>query len=389
LRIECMDDLLRTAPCGFLEFGDDGTILLTNLTLQELLGYEPGELEGRRIEAIMSVPGRIFYQTHFFPLLRLHGKVEEIYTSLLSKSGSSVPVLLNAARRERNGIVVNDCALITIRQRDQYENEILQAKKAAEEATRAKEEFLAAISHELRTPLGAILGWSRMLQTGKLNEEMLKRALGVIDRNAKLQAQLIEDILDFSRIVTGKLRLEVRPMMPADVIEAALDVVQPAVDAKGIQLQPRLDPQAGPISGDPDRLQQVMWNLLSNAVKFTPQNGLVQVSLKRIDSQVEITVSDTGQGISAEFLPYVFERFRQADSQTTKRHGGLGLGMAITRHIVELHGGTIRAYSTGEGQGAIFTVELPMMAAQSLEPGAPHDAEPKQSVGKYAEQVVS
>ena len=365
-----MDDLLRTAPCGFLEFADDGTILLANLTLQELLGYGPGELEGRRFESVLSVAGRIFYQTHLFPLLKLHGRVEEIYVSLRSRGGGDVPVLLNAACRERGGAVVNDCVLIPIRQRNQYENEILLAKKAAEEATRAKDEFLALVSHELRTPLNAIFGWTRMMRSGMLDEEMKNRALETIERNAKSQSQLIEDLLDFSRIISGKLRLNVVRVEPTSVIEAALDVVRLAADARGVRLQTILDPRAGPVSGDPDRLQQVMWNLLSNAIKFTTKGGWAQVRLERVDSHVEITVSDNGQGMTPEFLPYVFDRFRQADNTTTKRHGGLGLGLAITRHIVELHGGTIRAYSAGEGKGASFTVELPLMVF------AGHEAEP-------------
>jgi CheY-like chemotaxis protein len=191
--------------------------------------------------------------------------------------------------------------------------------------------------------------------------------MNAIERNAESQAQLIEDLLDFSRIISGKLRLDVREIDPAAVIEAALDVVRPASDAKAIRLQVILDPRAGPVSGDPERLQQVLWNLLSNAIKFTPKGGRVQIRLTRVNSSVEVSISDTGQGISAEFLPYVFERFRQADHTTTRRHGGLGLGMAITRHLVELHGGTIRAHSPGEGLGATFTLSLPVMIVHNTE----------------------
>jgi PAS domain S-box-containing protein len=362
-----MDDLLNTAPCGFLSFTDDGKIVLVNATLLDMLGYEPDELTGRHVESLLPVASRIFYQTHLFPLLKLHDKVDEVYFSLRSKDGAEIPVLVNASRRERGGIVINDCVLMHMRQRNQYEDEILQAKRAAEEATRAKDEFMAVVSHELRTPLTAILGWVQMLQTGNLDEPTAARALGVIKRNAESQNQLIGDLLDFSRIISGKIRLDVARVELVSVVEAAIDVVSPAADAKGIRLQSIFDPKAGPVSGDPERLQQVMWNLLSNAVKFTPKDGRVQVRLARVNSSVEITVSDTGQGIDAEFLPYVFERFRQADSATTRRQAGLGLGMAITKHLVELHGGTIRAESLGEGQGATFVLTLPVMIVHNAE----------------------
>jgi signal transduction histidine kinase/CheY-like chemotaxis protein len=373
--------LLDAMPCGFLSFADDGRILSINATLLNSLGYELAELEGRHVESLLPVASRIFYQTHLFPLLRLHGRVEEVYFSLQARDETEVPVLANAVRRERGGVVVNDCILMQMRQRNQYEDEILKAKKVAEDATRAKDEFLAVVSHELRTPLTAILGWARMLKTGKLDPPTVARALDTIERNAQSQNQLIEDLLDFSRIISGKIRLDVRRVELATVAEAALDVVRPAADAKGIRLQTVLDPRAGPVSGDPERLQQVLWNLLSNAIKFTPKGGRVQVRLGRVNSSVELTVSDTGQGISAEFLPYVFERFRQADNTSTRQHSGLGLGMAITKHIVELHGGTIRAASPGEGQGASFSLRLPVMIVhEPLAPSGnisqqePHDA---------------
>ncbi|HJQ70566.1 MAG TPA: ATP-binding protein, partial [Blastocatellia bacterium] len=237
------------------------------------------------------------------------------------------------------------------------------ARTEAEAASRAKDEFLATISHELRTPLNAILGWGRMLRKSRLNEENFNRGLDTIERNAKLQAQLIDDLLDVSRIISGKLRLTVMPVELAPIIEAAVDSLRPAADAKSIRLQVMLDTNAGLISGDPDRLQQVVWNLLSNAVKFTEKRGRVQVRLQRINSHVEVTVSDNGRGISPTFLPYVFDRFRQADSSISRMHGGLGLGLAIVRHLVELHGGVVLAQSPGEGQGATFTVQLPMLVA--------------------------
>ncbi|HYJ47298.1 MAG TPA: ATP-binding protein, partial [Pyrinomonadaceae bacterium] len=230
----------------------------------------------------------------------------------------------------------------------------------AEEANRTKDEFLATLSHELRTPLTAMLGWTKMLRMKELDEATAARALETVERNAKAQAQLIEDLLDVSRIITGKLRLDVRPVELLSIIEAAMDAVQPAANAKTIKLEASLDPGAGPVSGDAARLQQIVWNLISNAVKFTPRGGHVSLQLGRADSHAEITISDTGQGITADFLPFVFDRFRQADSSTTRAHGGLGLGLAIVRHLVELHGGTVRAESRGEGSGATFIVALPL-----------------------------
>ena len=234
-------------------------------------------------------------------------------------------------------------------------------RQSAESANRLKDEFLTTLSHELRTPLNAILGWSQMLQTKQLDANEVKKALSTIERNARSQNQLIDDLLDVSRIITGKLRLDVRVVDLSVVISAAVDAARPAAEAKNIRLQTLLDPQAGPISGDPDRLQQVVWNLLSNAVKFTPKNGRVQVRLERVDSHVEIVISDTGKGIEAEFLPHVFDRFRQSDGSMTRRHGGLGLGLAIARQLVELHGGSVSAESSGENEGATFTVDLPLL----------------------------
>jgi signal transduction histidine kinase/CheY-like chemotaxis protein len=236
------------------------------------------------------------------------------------------------------------------------------ARAIAEESNRLKDEFLATVSHELRTPLTAILGWSRMLQGDSLDNEMATRAIETIKRNAKSQAQIIDDILDVSRIITGNLYLELNPVEIAPVLEAAVNVVRPTADAKGIHIDVNFEPEPAAVPGDVNRLQQVFWNLLSNAVKFTPAGGRVTVSLhQKVDSQVEITIADTGKGITPEFLPFVFDRFRQADSTSTRQHGGLGLGLAIARHLVEIHGGSIAASSDGDGTGAMFTVRLPLV----------------------------
>lgn len=236
------------------------------------------------------------------------------------------------------------------------------ARAEAEAANRIKDEFLATLSHELRTPLTSVLGWACLLRGSALDDALLEKGLQAIERNAKVQAQLIDDLLDVSRIISGKLHLDVRPIAIASVVEAAISVVRPAADAKSIRLTVRHEPAMRAISGDSARLQQIVWNLLSNAVKFTPEGGRIELLLEQIDSHARLTVSDTGQGISPEFLPRVFDRFRQADSSTTRDYGGLGLGLAIVRHLVELHGGTVRAESRGEGQGAKFRVTFPLIA---------------------------
>ena len=236
------------------------------------------------------------------------------------------------------------------------------ARSVAERASAMKDEFLATLSHELRSPLSAILGWSQVLRRGTRSEADLRKGLETIERNARVQTQLIEDLLDMSRIIAGKVRLDVQPIAPISFVEAAIETVRPAAEAKGIRIEKVLDPAAGPIAGDPNRLQQVIWNLVANAIKFTSKDGKVQVTLERVNSHVEITVSDTGIGIKPEFLPHVFERFRQADAATTRAYGGLGLGLSIVKHLVELHGGTVEVTSRGEGLGATFSVHLPLSA---------------------------
>ncbi|MEP7069141.1 MAG: ATP-binding protein [Usitatibacter sp.] len=234
------------------------------------------------------------------------------------------------------------------------------ARGEAERASQMKDEFLATLSHELRTPLSSILGWSQVLRGGGKNPGDLQKGLDIIERNTRVQTQLIEDLLDMSRIISGKVRLDIQPVEPMSFIEAAIETVRPGAEAKGIRIDKILDPHAGPVSGDPNRLQQVVWNLLSNAIKFTPKDGKVQVLLERVDSHIEVSVADTGMGIESKFIDHVFERFRQQDSSTTRRYGGLGLGLSIVKHLVELHGGTVRARSAGQGQGATFSVQLPL-----------------------------
>ena len=295
---------------------------------------------------------------------------ERVLTGL-RPSGEEFPMEARISQIEVGGdklytVIIRD---ITQRKRAEAERDNLlareqQARSEAEAANRAKDSFLAMVSHELRTPLSPILAWSRMLREGKVDDEKMGRALEVIERCARTQAQLIEDMLDVSRIISGKLRMQVRPTVLERVIENAVEVVRPAADAKNVRLHVVLDTEVGPVLGDAERLQQVLWNLLSNAIKFTPKDGRVQVVLERVNSHVEIAVSDSGMGIRPETLPFIFERFRQGETGTTRAHGGLGLGLAIVRHIIEAHGGTVHAESAGEGTGAVFTVKLPLAVAR-------------------------
>jgi PAS domain S-box-containing protein len=265
------------------------------------------------------------------------------------------------------------------------------ARETAEDLARAKDEFLALVSHELRSPLTAILGNAALLGHRGLDVHMIKQAAEVIERSGRAQAQLIDDLLDTARIISGKLRLDLGPVDPVSVIEQAVQTIHPAADAKGISIETDFPSEIGQITGDPTRLQQVVWNLLSNAVKFTSQGGRVEVRLERIDPNICVTVSDTGKGISPNFLPYVFDRFRQADASSAKRHGGLGLGLALVKYLVELHGGTIEATSAGEGQGATFKVMLPIRAvATPLEEagGAPATVESSEELAGVRVLVV-
>jgi signal transduction histidine kinase/ActR/RegA family two-component response regulator len=254
-----------------------------------------------------------------------------------------------------------DRIALAIEQTRLYEVEKL-ARRQAEESNRMKDEFLAVVSHELRSPLNAMLGYARLLRLGSLDAQKIRMAVDVIERSGRVQTQLIDDLLDTARIISGKLRLEVKPVELVPVIEEAVHTIYAAANAKGITIDTDLDRKVGQITGDAERLQQVVWNLLSNAVKFTPAGGHVETRLERVDPHICITVRDTGKGINPDFLPYVFDRFRQADASSTRRYGGLGLGLSLVKYLVELHGGTIEALSDGEGMGATFKVLLPVPA---------------------------
>ena len=293
-----------------------------------------------------------------YPLLvgdELYGVLAMFAREKLSNATLSALELVSHAI----ALTIRRCA--TDDDRSRLLRETQAAREAAEVANRAKDEFIATVSHELRTPLNAILGWVRLLASGNVAPGDLAEAVAVIERNAVAQSRLIEDLLDVSRIISGKLRLNVRTVDLPGVVREAVQTVQPAADLKTIRLEMVLDPDAAPVSGDADRLQQIVWNLVSNAVKFTPKKGRVQVRLARVNSHVELRVSDTGIGIDPQFLPHVFERFTQADASSTRSHSGLGLGLGITRHLVELHGGAIAVYSDGTNLGSTFVVTLPIM----------------------------
>jgi len=327
-------------------------------------GLGPGLLA----TALGALLGDYFFIEPFYSF-RIYSGAERIEEVLFLGVGLSISILSQARLSllsKRQQLLANEQKARRVAEDAKSVAE--DARRAAEDANRLKDEFLSTVSHELRTPLTAINGWALMLRAGRLNAAETARALETIVRGAKAQNQIINDLLDVSRIVTGRMRLNVAPLKLGPVIEAAVETVRPAAETKGISLIVLLDPAADTVSGDAERLQQVLWNLLSNAVKFAPNGGRVEVRLERADSHVEIVVADNGQGISPEFLPYVFERFRQEDGGTSRQQGGLGLGLAIVRQIVELHGGTVRVASEELGKGATFTVALPMAPGRAVSP---------------------
>jgi len=364
--------LIEMSPDAIVVYAD-GRIAYVNPAALKLLGAtDAGQVLGRSPLDFIAPQYRALVESRIKQMDSQGGSVPPVNEECVRLDGSMVPVeAIGTAVPWRGGKAIQ-VIWRDISERKRAEDEKSQllaseraARSAAEHASRMKDEFLATVSHELRTPLNAIVGWAHLLLRGKLEPNDLQQGLSTIERNARVQTRLIEDLLDMSRIISGKLRLDIQRLMPVTIIEAAIDSATPAANAKGIRLEKILDPQAAPVAGDAARLQQVVWNLLSNAIKFTPKGGRVQVLLQRVNSHVELTVADTGQGISPEFLPYVFERFRQADPSTTRKQGGLGIGLAIAKQLVELHGGTIRATSSGEGQGSSFIVQLPLMVVHA------------------------
>ncbi len=358
----------------------DGRILSVNPWAARVLGYDQEALIGLNIRDGLVPEYRKEFDS-YIRAIKANGFARGVMQVRTAKGKSRFWEYYNTLRTKGVESPIVRGMAHDITERRQALTREKEARIEAEVANRLKDEFLSTLSHELRTPLTAIIGWSNLLLQGDVETQKQQQALETIARNAKAQGQLIDDLLEVSRIITGKLRLEFSPCHLQPVIEAAVESVRPTAAAKAVRLQLLLEPRAGFVFGDPDRLQQVVWNLLSNAVKFTRRDGFVQVKFQRINSHVEISVSDSGEGIKPDFLPHVFDRFRQADGSTTRAHGGLGLGLAIVRHLVELHGGSVRAESAGQGQGATFIVRLPLMLTHDrrvspTDESADHNAEP-------------
>ena len=401
--------LLETRLAAIVENSEDaiigktleGIVTTWNRSAERIFGYRADEIIGQSITTIIPLERRE-EETSILERLARGERVENYETARMTKSGRLIDVSLSSSPiRDARGRIVGASKIVrdvTARKRTEEalkkhaeERKYLlsserSARSAAERMSEMKDEFLATLSHELRTPLSSILGWTHVLKSGIKKEGDLQKGLEVIDRNARLQAQLIEDLLDMSRIISGKVRLDAQPVAPISVIEAAMETVRPAANAKGVHLEATLD-EAAAISGDPARLQQVVWNLLSNAIKFTPKGGRCFLTLERVGSCVHISVADTGSGINPDFLPHVFERFRQADGSSTRRHGGLGLGLSIVKHLVELHGGTVRAESRGEGCGSTFSVHFPIMTIPRT--GSDHSGSKKVAAHSVAVEFQS
>jgi PAS domain S-box-containing protein len=367
------ESLIKNAPDPVFVSDLRGKILQANDAVFELLGFRPDEVIEQSLSRIISAEET----REFIAALREvveRGVTRNVRLNPRSASGEVIPTTLNAsALRDPDGMLIGAIGILRdMRAYERVVHDLEESRRELREADKAKDHFLAMVSHELRTPLTAMLGWARLLRVGFRDAVRAARGLEVIERNTKLLAQLIEDLLDVSRIVTGKLRIDRRQVDPVAIVEAAIEAVQGVADAKEIELEAFLDPDAGPLLADPDRLQQVVWNLLSNAIKFSPAHGRVAIRVERSGSLARVTVSDHGAGIKSELLPHIFDRFRQGERST----GGLGLGLAIVRHIVELHGGGVQAQSPGERQGATFTVELPTLnETGTVAAAAPHPGE--------------
>jgi PAS domain S-box-containing protein len=389
-------EIVRARLAALVESSDDaivsktldGVITSWNPAAELIFGWTAAEAVGQSIMLIIPDDRRLEEET-VLARIRVGQRVDHFDTVRRAKDGHFVEVSITVSPiADAAGHIVGASKIardITDRRRIENATARLlareqEARAQAETLNRTKDELLATVSHELRTPLNSIFGWARMLQSTEMNEVTRTRAINAIVRSASAQARLIEDLLDLSRIVTGKMRLDFQPMDLNAVIEAAMDSVRPTADAKGIVLASALDRSIGLMEGAPDRLQQVMWNLVMNSVKFTPRGGRIDVTVRRGDGTVDIVVSDTGEGIAPEILRHVFEPFRQEDSSSTRAHGGLGLGLALVRQLVEHHGGGVRADSSGKGRGATFTVTLPLTAPRvdsrrlALNPGSPRAA---------------
>jgi PAS domain S-box-containing protein len=385
LPVQYLAAIVQSAEDAIISKNLESIVISWNPAAERIFGYPSKEIIGQSVRRIVP-PDLTSEEDEIIARIRRGERVEHFETKRLRKDGSLIDVSLTVSPiHDDDGQIIGASKIARdISEKKMWEQKITEAledardaRKQAELASRMKDEFLATVSHELRTPLTAIVGWVRMLRSRSLPTERVEQALEVIDRNVRSQAQLIEDLLDISRITMGKLRLDVRPVQPAGVINAAVESLTVAAEARRVRIQTILDSHAGPISGDFERLQQVVWNLLSNAIKFTPKGGRVQVVLERVNSHIEIRVSDNGRGVKPAFLPFVFDRFSQGEAPATRQHGGLGMGLAISKAIIELHGGSIAAYSEGEGKGTTFTVTIPVMAV-SKEPSSAERIHPSE-----------
>lgn len=370
--------IIESAEDAIISKTLDGIITSWNKGAERIFGYKAEEIIGKSVTVLIP-PDHADEEPRILARLRKGERIEHYETVRARKDGTLVDISLTVSPiRGPEGQIIGASKVardISERKEAEEKRERLlaleqRARSVAEEANRLKDEFLATVSHELRTPLTSILGYSKMLCTGMLGEKETAHAVDAIERNARAQAQIVNDILEVSRIITGKLRLDLRQISPLPAIESAIDAIRPTVGAKGVHLMTSLNPSVSPVMVDPDRLQQITWNLLSNAVKFTPAGGRIEIRLEELDGQIQLRVSDTGIGISPDFLPFVFDRFRQADSSTTRTHGGLGLGLALVRYLAELHGGMVEAESRGEGHGATFIVTLPLVTSESADAAA-------------------
>ena len=353
------ESLIKNAPDPVFVSDLEGKILQANDAVSHLLGFRQDEVVEQSVSRFLGADETREFVAALREVVE-HGVSRNVRLHPRSASGEVISTTLNAsALRDADGNVIGAIGILRdMRAYEQVLHDLEDSRRELRDADQAKDRFLAIVSHELRTPLTAMLGWVRLLTTGRLDDATSARALPVIERNTKLLAQLIDDLLDVSGIIAGKLRLEVGPVDLVAVIESAIEAVQGLADAKSIGLKAVLDPSAGSVAGDPGRLQQVVWNLLANAIKFTPNRGRIDLRLERAGAHARLTVRDTGRGISPELLPHIFDRFRQ--DERTRQHGGLGLGLAIVRHIVKLHEGNVWAESDGEGRGATLVVELPL-----------------------------
>jgi PAS domain S-box-containing protein len=370
---------LRSIGDAVITTDPAGTVTMLNPVAQALTGWTEAAAVGQPIETVFSIVEEETGRPVENPVSKVfrEGRIVALanHTVLMARDGRQTSIEDSAAPiRAADGTLIGIVLVFRDasdrREAERHRQALLQreqdARREAEALSRSKDEFVATVSHELRTPLNAIFGWVRLLRSGNLNDAQRAHALEVVERNTRAQAQLIEDLLDMSRIITGNLRLEMRRVDLANVVRSAVDSVKPAAEAKELGLSLELDPRVGPISGDADRLQQVVWNLLTNCVKFTPRGGRIAVSLHAEGTDAVLRVSDSGIGIAPDLLPHVFERFRQGTSSASRAHGGLGIGLALVRHLTELHGGTATAESAGEGRGSTFTVRIPMLGARAV-----------------------